>query len=199
MKCWCCCIDNVPNSLLMKRTTDIFVDNLSMFDVIKRAVNKNIKGVYGSASFDDDGRLLSFNEQVAIVTHYMLLKDSEHFGDKYANKGKEILQLWYEFLMGEKEEIMSGRVVSEDVFYGSFFNNVTLAPFHAQKNPTFRFIDLFAGIGGFRIAMQDCGGECVYSSEWDENAQKTYYHNFGEVPFGDITQESNKRLSMMER
>lgn len=180
--------------LLMKKTTDIFADNLSMFDVIKRAVNKNIKGVYGSASFDDEGRLLSFNEQVAIVTHYLLLKDSKHFCDKYANKGREILQLWYEFLTGEEEEKMSENVVSEDVFYGSFFNNVTLAPFHAQKNPTFRFIDLFAGIGGFRIAMQDCGGECVFSSEWDENAQKTYYHNFGEVPFGDITQEFNKQL-----
>ena len=46
----------------MKRTTDIFTDNLSMFDVIKRAVNTNIKSVYGSASFDDNGRLLSFNE-----------------------------------------------------------------------------------------------------------------------------------------
>lgn len=178
----------------MKRTTDIFADNLSMFDVIKRAVNTNIKSVYGSASFDDNGRLLSFNEQVAIVTHYLMLKNSEHFGEKYANKGKDILQLWYEFLMGEEEVRMSGNSVSEDVFYGSFFDNVTVAPFQAQKNPTFRFIDLFAGIGGFRIAMQDCGGECVYSSEWDESAQKTYYYNFGEVPFGDITQEYNKQL-----
>ena len=51
---------------------------------------------------------------------------------------------------------------------------------------------MFAGIGGFRLAMQACGGECVFSSEWDEAARQTYYHNFGEVPFGDITKESTK-------
>ena len=43
---------------------------------------------------------------------------------------------------------------------------------------------MFAGIGGFRIAMQNLGGKCVYSSEWDIQAQKTYFANFGEVPFG---------------
>lgn len=53
---------------------------------------------------------------------------------------------------------------------------------------TFKFIDLFAGIGGMRIAFQKAGGECVFSSEWDQFAQKTYESNFGEVPFGDITE-----------
>ncbi len=55
-----------------------------------------------------------------------------------------------------------------------------------------KFIDLFAGIGGMRIAFQKAGGECVFSSEWDKFAQKTYESNFGEVPFGDIT-EINER------
>ncbi len=54
------------------------------------------------------------------------------------------------------------------------------------------FIDLFAGIGGFRIAMQNVGGQCVFSSEWDAHAKKTYLHNFGETPFGDITLEETK-------
>ena len=53
-------------------------------------------------------------------------------------------------------------------------------------NP-FKFIDLFAGIGGMRIPFERLGGTCVFSSEWDEHAQKTYYHNFGEIPAGDIT------------
>lgn len=66
------------------------------------------------------------------------------------------------------------------------------APFPPPKNPKFTFIDLFAGIGGFRIAMQNLGGKCVFSSEWDENAQKTYFSNFGDVPFGDITKEWTK-------
>lgn len=52
----------------------------------------------------------------------------------------------------------------------------------------FRFIDLFAGIGGTRLAFEAIGGKCVFSSEWDKDAQKTYFANFGEVPHGDITE-----------
>ncbi len=52
--------------------------------------------------------------------------------------------------------------------------------------PQFKFIDLFAGIGGFRIARERSGGECVYTSEWDQNAQKTYKAWFGDMPDGDI-------------
>lgn len=51
----------------------------------------------------------------------------------------------------------------------------------------FTFIDLFAGIGGMRIAFEKAGGKCVFSSEWDKFAQQTYAENFGEVPHGDIT------------
>lgn len=56
--------------------------------------------------------------------------------------------------------------------------------------PQFDFIDLFAGIGGIRIAMERAGGRCVFSSEWDKYCQKTYEENFGEVPQGDITKIS---------
>ena len=52
----------------------------------------------------------------------------------------------------------------------------------------FNFIDLFAGIGGMRIPYEKLGGTCVFSSEWDKHAQRTYAHNFGEIPAGDITQ-----------
>lgn len=57
-------------------------------------------------------------------------------------------------------------------------------------DPEFRFIDLFAGIGGIRIPFQELGGKCVFSSEWDKFSQKTYHANFGEVPAGDITKIS---------
>ena len=60
-------------------------------------------------------------------------------------------------------------------------------PFPPQTNPTFKFIDLFAGIGGIRLAFQNLGGKCVFTSEWDTYSKKTYEANFGEVPFGDIT------------
>ena len=56
-----------------------------------------------------------------------------------------------------------------------------------KKHP-FRFIDLFAGIGGIRIAFERQGGKCVFTSEWDKFAQQTYAANFGDVPHGDITQ-----------
>ncbi|MCF6278864.1 MAG: DNA cytosine methyltransferase [Flavobacteriaceae bacterium] len=56
----------------------------------------------------------------------------------------------------------------------------------------FKFIDLFAGIGGFRIALQNLGGKCVFTSEWDKNAQETYKINFNEQPFGDITKPEIK-------
>jgi DNA (cytosine-5)-methyltransferase 1 len=60
-------------------------------------------------------------------------------------------------------------------------------PFPPVTKPNFTFIDLFAGIGGFRIALSELGGKCVFSSEWEEHAKETYYNNHGEVPFGDIT------------
>lgn len=60
--------------------------------------------------------------------------------------------------------------------------------FPPPENPTFKFIDLFAGIGGIRLPFQELGGECVFTSEWDKFAQKTYQANFGEKPSGDITQ-----------
>lgn len=67
-------------------------------------------------------------------------------------------------------------------------------PFPPQINPKFTFIDLFAGIGGFRIAMQNLGGKCIYSSEIDYHAKITYEKNFGEIPFGDITRKENKDI-----
>jgi len=56
-----------------------------------------------------------------------------------------------------------------------------------EKKSQFTFIDLFAGVGGFRIALQNIGGRCVFTSEWDSSAQKSYFENFGDYPFGDIT------------
>ena len=57
----------------------------------------------------------------------------------------------------------------------------------AVADPSFTFIDLFAGIGGIRIPFQELNGRCVFSSEWDRFAQKTYSANFGDCPAGDIT------------
>jgi DNA (cytosine-5)-methyltransferase 1 len=58
----------------------------------------------------------------------------------------------------------------------------------------FKFIDLFAGIGGIRIPFEELGGECVFSSEWDKFSQITYEANFGETPHGDITKIDAKDI-----
>ncbi len=61
-----------------------------------------------------------------------------------------------------------------------------------KRATSFTFIDLFAGIGGFRLAFEKLGGECVLSSEWDKYAQETYSENFGDIPKGDIKKIKEK-------
>tara|TARA_B100000575_G_scaffold285804_1_gene281619 strand:+ start:1329 stop:2516 length:1188 start_codon:yes stop_codon:yes gene_type:complete len=56
----------------------------------------------------------------------------------------------------------------------------------SEKKPVFTFIDLFAGIGGFRLALSGLDGKSVFSSEWDKNAKSYYLKNYDEMPFGDI-------------
>ena len=56
-----------------------------------------------------------------------------------------------------------------------------------QEKASFTFIDLFAGIGGMRLAFESAGGRCVYSNEWNKYSQQTYFANFGEQPEVDIT------------
>ena len=70
-----------------------------------------------------------------------------------------------------------------------------------KVDASFTFIDLFAGIGGMRIAFDHAGGHCVYSSEWNKYSQQTYLANFGEQPEGDITQVSLSplRVSLKSR
>lgn len=63
-----------------------------------------------------------------------------------------------------------------------------------MKIENMKFIDLFAGIGGFRYALQDLGCSCVFSSEWDKFCQESYKLNFNEVPFGDITKIDEKNI-----
>ncbi|PIQ48450.1 MAG: DNA (cytosine-5-)-methyltransferase [Cytophagales bacterium CG12_big_fil_rev_8_21_14_0_65_40_12] len=135
-------------------------------------------------------RILEGEENsAAAFTHYLHNHSngvSNFFKKDALNHVKK--QLSYQF--PDKE--INDEVADEALQY-LLFNLATNVPFPAPANPKFKFIDLFAGIGGFRIAMQNLGGKCVFSSEWDKYSQKTYELNFGEVPFGDITKESTKK------
>jgi DNA (cytosine-5)-methyltransferase 1 len=91
----------------------------------------------------------------------------------------------------EEDEKIALKAAQEALQYKLF--NKQPVPFPNPDQPEFTFIDLFAGIGGFRLALQNLGGECVFTSELDEKAQLTYKANFGDVPFGDITKEITKQ------
>jgi DNA (cytosine-5)-methyltransferase 1 len=129
------------------------------------------------------------NNKEAIITHFMHNNKngvSQFFKKDAIKYTKEILQ--YKF---PEEEITN--FVAEEALQYEIFNTFDI-PFPPVENPKFKFIDLFAGIGGFRLAMQNLGGKCVFTSEWDKDAKRTYKANFGERPFGDITKEETKEF-----
>lgn len=81
--------------------------------------------------------------------------------------------------------------LSRESFFDEVFSGLKLKP---DLDAKFRFIDLFAGIGGVRLGFQRSGGACVFSSEYDKSAQKTYKVNHGEFPFGDITKIDEEEI-----
>lgn len=147
----------------------------------------SVTGIYGEHSLEDGGSVMPFDEQLAVVSHYLHNKPYRS-GQTYEAKGRELLKDIYQY---EERDVKEG-MVSEEMMRGDLFRDFFAVPFAPCSSPSFTFIDLFAGIGGFRIALQDVGGRCVYSSEWEPQAQKTYFANFGEMPFGDITKERTK-------
>lgn len=116
----------------------------------------------------------NIEERDALLTHAIQLSNDED-----AKKYLKILKY--------------NGINSEQLPTAAEFNKDNSIPFGVE-NGRFTFIDLFAGIGGFRLAMQSLGGKCVFSSEWDEAAKHTYFQNYGEVPFGDITKSEIKSL-----
>lgn len=129
----------------------------------------------------------STNHKKAVITHYLHNIDngvSKHYK-------KDALKYIKEYVQIQEENNLP--MVAEDALQQLLFE-VNDVPFPTPENYKFKFIDLFAGVGGFRLAMQNLGGKCVFTSEWDKDAQKTYRANFGEVPFGDITKEETKKF-----
>lgn len=144
----------------------------------------------------------SYETQIAILSHYLhTLKGKRDVAS--GKKRDEIIEAIRDYIeykrQYDKKNPMWDNVSDEKVVEAAdsplesdLFADFFSVPFPAPRKPKFTFIDLFAGIGGFRIAMQELGGKCVYSSEFDAQAQKTYMANYGEMPFGDITKEITK-------
>lgn len=89
----------------------------------------------------------------------------------------------------------SEKEVIDEELYTKIMNFAKARPYQKRKRKyKFTYIDLFAGIGGIRIPFQELGGKCVFTSEWDSFAQKTYRINFGDEIQGDITQIDEKTI-----
>lgn len=143
--------------------------------------------MYGPHSLNEDGTIIPFEEQMAIVSHYL-----HNQGCKYSKPYECKAEGLIEDIYNIHQKTVKSNCVSDTSVQYSLFSDLFSVPFLPTDNPKFTFIDLFAGIGGFRMAMQNLGGKCVFSSEWDSQAQKTYLLNYGEIPFGDITKETTK-------
>ncbi|WP_324067269.1 MAG: DNA cytosine methyltransferase [Flavobacterium sp.] len=137
-------------------------------------------------------RLVEGIEEKAVLTHYL---HNYRNGVKmhYEKDAISTLKNFIEY----KQEETELPIVEEDALQQLLFE-VENVPFPTPENYSFKFIDLFAGIGGFRLALQNVGGKCVFTSEWETAAQKTYRENFGEIPFGDITKERVKNYIPQE-
>ncbi len=144
----------------------------------------------------------SYETQVAILSHYLHTLDGKHDIES-GEKRTEILEAIRDYIeykhQHDKKNPMWDDVSDEIVTMAAesplecdLFADFFQVPFPAPENPKFTFIDLFAGMGGFRLGMQAQGGKCVFSSEWNAYSQKTYFANFGDMPFGDITKEITK-------
>ena len=154
---------------------------------VSESCNMNVK-VYGETSYEN---------QMAVLSHY-LHNHRKDIGKKEQTEivdairdflsRKEILQKVDISEWSDEQVLMAAEDPAQYGLFSEFFN----IPFPSPHNPKFTFIDLFAGVGGIRLGMQEAGGKCIYSSEWNCQAQKTYLTNYGEMPFGDITKESTK-------
>lgn len=164
-------------------------------------VNKKIKLVNFPEEVTTEGVRIygetSYENQMALLSHFLHNQQKE----MDLSQREEVILAIREFLSRKKSRQMlnDDELSDEQIWMAvesplqyNLFSDFFKVPFPVPEHPRFTFIDLFAGIGGFRIALQNLGGKCVYSSEFDAKAQESYLANYGEMPFGDITKESTK-------
>lgn len=140
-------------------------------------------------SHDQETKGYDYRADMAIITHYLQNIDYPE-GNLYRNEALPLIENYYR---ATHIDIDENDVPSLEEMK-NLFAEIYETPVFTQhrNNNTFTFVDLFAGIGGFRIALEQLGGRCVYASEFDSSAQKSYGFNHGVMPFGDITKQKNK-------
>ena len=130
----------------------------------------------GIAQFDE-------REAGAVVTHFL---QSPNETIPLASEGLRKSLIKYVTNIQIEEQTLSAEEGEAELPLINTLRLFDNLPYKPPEVWDFTFVDLFAGIGGFRIAFQHAGGKCVFSSEWDKYAQKTYEANYGEIPYGDI-------------
>jgi len=151
------------------------INNLTYYDLEDRKLHKIVsEDLFGNAA----------------LTHY-IHNNKNGVSEKYRETALKQVKRLLEYKNPSLEITQN---VADRALQYLLLNLNNIHPFPEKKNIKFSFIDLFAGIGGFRLAFQNLGGKCVFTSEWDEQAQKTYQANFGEIPFGDITKDETKKF-----
>jgi DNA (cytosine-5)-methyltransferase 1 len=135
------------------------------------------------------------DELAAIVSHWLQSPYEAPLvlGAKFAAKWRRLVEDQSKITAARSRKVFS---VKKNPPFS--FSALAVPP---SSQPKFRFIDLFAGIGGFHQALHEAGGKCVFSSEWDNHAKETYFENYGLVPFGDITKftESVDRSALFDK
>ena len=167
---------------------DSEISNIKLSDFPEEVDSQTGVKVYGEASYEN---------MLAVLSQYLHNGEVGQIGNK-----EEIVSAILEFLERKKSvnpnldfepsreyAFMAAENPTQYDLFSDFFN----VPFPNPKQGQFTLIDLFAGIGGIRLPFNELGYRCVFSSEWDKFAQQTYFSNFGEMPFGDITKESTKK------
>lgn len=169
--------------------TDVKIKDEPKLSAFPEEVGEDGLKIYGETSYEN---------QIAALSHYLHTTTFEGAQIEVQERRNEIMALIREFLEHKDrlddftdEEILKA---ADNPLEFDMFREFFQVPFPAPKNYEHTFIDLFAGIGGIRIPFDEMGYQCLFSSEWDAKACRTYFANFGVVPYGDITKIPAERI-----